>query len=72
MLRVKEVATRLRVHPATVYRWIREGHLQATRYGAAYVPGKDSGGPGGAIRIPESALPTLPPTAAVVPEGEVA
>ncbi|MFC5802778.1 helix-turn-helix domain-containing protein [Streptomyces formicae] len=68
MLRVKEVATRLNVHPATVYRWIKDGHLPAVRYGKPQVVGSAIDGPGGAIRIPESALAafTLPT------EGEAA
>lgn len=61
MLRVKEVATRLKVHPATVYRWIKEGHLQAVRYGKPQVVGESAGGPGGAIRVPESALAAFTP-----------
>lgn len=56
MLRVKEVATRLNVHPATVYRWIKEGHLQAVRYGKPQPIGAVANGSGGAIRIPEAAL----------------
>lgn len=65
MLRVKEVATRLNVHPATVYRWIKEGHLQAVRYGKPQVVGESAGGPGGAIRVPESSLVAFaPPTEA--------
>lgn len=56
MLRVKEVATRLNVHPATVYRWIKEGHLQAVRYGKPQPIGSVANGSGGAIRIPETAL----------------
>ncbi|WP_406730917.1 helix-turn-helix domain-containing protein [Streptomyces sp. NBC_01794] len=67
MLRVKEVATRLKVHPATVYRWIKEGHLEAVRYGKPQVVGAATGGPGGAIRVPESALAVFsPPTEAEV------
>jgi excisionase family DNA binding protein len=56
MLRVKEVATRLNVHPATVYRWIKEGHLEAVRYGKPQVVGAPAQRGGGAIRIPEAAL----------------
>lgn len=56
MLRVKEVATRLKVHPATVYRWINEGRLQAVRYGQPLVAGPAAKGSGGAIRVPEAAL----------------
>ncbi|MDT0270550.1 helix-turn-helix domain-containing protein [Streptomyces sp. DSM 44915] len=55
MLRVKEVADRLRVHPATVYRWINDGHLPAVRYGRPVVAGAARRG-GGAIRVPEEAL----------------
>lgn len=68
MLRVKEVATRLNVHPATVYRWIKEGHLEAVRYGKPQAVGAASRGPGGAIRIPESALAAFTPP----PEAEAA
>ncbi|MEU3665775.1 helix-turn-helix domain-containing protein [Streptomyces virginiae] len=56
MLRVKEVATRLKVHPATVYRWIHEGRLEAVRYGQPHVAGAGAKGSGGAFRVPESAL----------------
>ncbi|MFE7106607.1 helix-turn-helix domain-containing protein [Streptomyces sp. NPDC057575] len=56
MLRVKEVADRLRVHPATVYRWIADGHLPAVRYGKPIEPGVAIAGGGGSIRIPESAV----------------
>ncbi|WP_327335896.1 helix-turn-helix domain-containing protein [Streptomyces sp. NBC_01324] len=56
MLRVKEVADRLRVHPATVYRWIAEGRLPAVRYGKPIEPGAMRLGGGGSIRIPEDAL----------------
>ncbi|GGX40405.1 helix-turn-helix domain-containing protein [Streptomyces noursei] len=54
MLRVKEVAKRLDVHPATVYRWIKEGHLEAVRYGKVQPAGTT--GRGGALRISESSL----------------
>ncbi|MFE1358823.1 helix-turn-helix domain-containing protein [Streptomyces harbinensis] len=56
MLRVKEVATRLGVHPATVYRWIDAGHMPAVRYGKPIKPGDARTRGGGSIRIPESAL----------------
>ena len=56
MLRVKEVADRLRVHPATVYRWIADGRLPAVRYGKPVTAGAVIEGGGGSIRIPESAL----------------
>lgn len=56
MLRVKEVADRLRVHPATVYRWIAEGRMPALRYGKPIEPGVVMQGGGGSIRIPESAV----------------
>jgi excisionase family DNA binding protein len=56
MLRVKEVADRLKVHPATVYRWINEGRLPAVRYGQPIEPGALSLGGGGSIRVPESAV----------------
>ncbi|NUP47247.1 MAG: helix-turn-helix domain-containing protein [Catenulispora sp.] len=63
MLRVKEVADRLRVHPATVYRWIADGRLPAVRYGKPVAPGQSIKGSGGSIRIPEEAL-TAPDLAA--------
>lgn len=69
MLRVKEVATRLKVHPATVYRWIKEGHLEAVRYGKPHIVGATADGFGGAIRVPEAALAGFTFPAA---EGEVA
>lgn len=53
MLSVKEVAKLLNVHPATVYRWINEGHLRAVRHGKPYEPGTATT-VGGAIRIPAS------------------
>jgi len=43
MLTVREVAERLRVSPATVYRWVRRGKLEALRIG-------------GTTRIEEEAL----------------
>lgn len=62
MLRVKEVAKRLNVHPATVYRWIQEGRLEAVRYGKPQVVGTPAQRGGGAIRIPEAALTGVTPT----------
>ncbi|MFE9850298.1 helix-turn-helix domain-containing protein [Streptomyces sp. NPDC005576] len=56
MLRVKEVADRLKVHPATVYRWINEGRLPALRYGQPIEPGAAQPGGGGSIRVPEGAV----------------
>ncbi|MFE6429341.1 helix-turn-helix domain-containing protein [Streptomyces rochei] len=53
MLRVRDVATHFRVHPATVYRWIHQGDLPAYRNGRPYKPGD---GATGALRIPESVL----------------
>ena len=61
MLRVKEVADRLRVHPATVYRWINDGHLPAVRYGKTLVAGTPRARGGGAIRVPEDALAGFQP-----------
>ncbi|MFH8531553.1 helix-turn-helix domain-containing protein [Streptomyces tendae] len=62
MLRVRDVATHFRVHPATVYRWIHQGSLPAYRNGRPYQPGD---GATGALRIPESVLnSTDAPTAA--------
>lgn len=63
MLRVKEVADRLRVHPATVYRWIADGRLPAVRYGKPIAPGQPIRGGGGSIRIPEDALAATDPAA---------
>jgi excisionase family DNA binding protein len=60
VLRVKEVADRLNVHPATVYRWIADGRLPAVRYGKPVDPGQPLEGAGGSIRIPEEALTTTP------------
>lgn len=53
MLRVRDVATHFRVHPATVYRWIHQGFLPAYRNGQPFKPGD---GATGALRIPESVL----------------
>jgi excisionase family DNA binding protein len=64
MLRVKEVADRLRVHPATVYRWINDGHLPAIRYGKPLGPDTTRQRGGGAIRVPEDALASFAPPAA--------
>jgi excisionase family DNA binding protein len=61
VLRVKEVADRLRVHPATVYRWIADGRLPAVRYGKPITPGTPVKGGGGSIRIPEEALASAEP-----------
>jgi len=43
MLTVREVAERLRVSPATVYRWVRRGKLEALQMD-------------GTIRVEEEAL----------------
>ncbi|MFK8844719.1 helix-turn-helix domain-containing protein [Streptomyces sp. Ac-502] len=64
MLSVKEVATRLNVHPATVYRWIKVGHMKALRHGKPY-ESSDEQRAGGAIRIPESELNPPPEPSAV-------
>lgn len=70
MLRVKEVADRLRVHPATVYRWIQDGHLPAVRYGKPFVLGSvRKRGSGGAIRVPEDALADFAPPSVAVDEA---
>jgi transposase len=53
MLRVRDVATHFRVHPATVYRWIHQGFVPAFRNGQPFKPGD---GATGALRIPESVL----------------
>lgn len=49
MLRVREVATRLKVHPATVYRLIEAGRLPAHRFGRGPIRP-------GAFRVPEEAV----------------
>ncbi|RCH65482.1 DNA-binding protein [Streptomyces sp. SDr-06] len=54
MLRVKEVAAALGVHPATVYRLIEDGELKAVRSGRPRKQGTTTRG--GAIRIPTEAL----------------
>lgn len=54
VLTVQEVATTLRTHPSTVYRWIKSGELEAIRYGRACTCGANVRG--GAIRIPASAV----------------
>jgi excisionase family DNA binding protein len=54
VLTVKEVATALRTHPSTVYRWINSGELEAIRYGRACTCGASVRG--GAIRIPASVV----------------
>lgn len=56
MLRVKEVADLLGVHPATVYRWIEAGRLPGLRYGQPVVVGVVKPRGGGAIRVPEEAI----------------
>jgi excisionase family DNA binding protein len=58
MLRVRDVATHFRVHPATVYRWIHQGFIPAYRNGQPYKPG---GSATGALRIPESVLNSTVP-----------
>lgn len=63
MLRVREVADRLRVHPATVYRWINAGYLPAVRYGRPVIVGATKTCGGGAIRVPEDALAGFAPPA---------
>lgn len=55
MLRVREVAARLGVHPVTVYRWINSGRLPAVRYGQSASATKGTGR-GGALTVPESVL----------------
>lgn len=55
MRSVREVAKLYRVSPATIYRWIKAGHLKAVRHGKPYNPGTATP-EGGAIRIPESEL----------------
>lgn len=57
VLTVQEVATTLRTHVSTVYRWIKSGELEAIRYGRACTCGANVRG--GAIRIPASAVEAL-------------
>lgn len=45
LLTVPEVAEWARVHPKTVYRWIREGKLEAIQFGPR------------CFRVPEDAIP---------------
>lgn len=54
LLTVAEVATALRTHVSTVYRWIRVGEMRAVRFGRACTCGSTARG--GAIRIPASEL----------------
>lgn len=61
MLRVRDVATHFRVHPATVYRWIHQGFIPAYRNGQPYKPGDRAPG---ALRVPESVLNSTAPTEA--------
>lgn len=37
LLKMKDVAERLQVHPLTVKRWVREGKLKVLRFGARTV-----------------------------------
>lgn len=59
MLRVRDVATHFRVHPATVNRWIHLGYVPAFRNGQPFKPG-DKGT--GTFRIPEHVLNSPEPT----------
>lgn len=58
MLTVKEVATRLDVSQSTVYRWVQDGDLEASREKkpSAVKPKRNYQG---SIRIPESAVDAL-------------
>ena len=47
LLTVPEVAKWARVHPKTVYRWIKEGKLEAIQFGPR------------CFRVPEDAIPQL-------------
>ncbi len=47
LLTVPEVAEWARVHPKTVYRWIKEGKLEAIQFGPR------------CFRVPEDAIPQL-------------
>ena len=50
LLTVPELAAALRVHPASIYRRIQSGEIEARRIGAA---------PGGRLRVPFSELDRL-------------
>jgi len=50
LLTVPELAAALRVHPASIYRRIQSGEIEARRLGAA---------PGGRLRIPATELDRL-------------
>jgi excisionase family DNA binding protein len=50
LLTVPELAAALRVHPASIYRRIQSGEIQARRIGAA---------PGGRLRVPSSEIERL-------------
>ena len=58
MLTVKEVADRLGVSPSTVYRWVNDGALPATRKKkpTAIVPKRNLGG---SVRIAEADVVAL-------------
>jgi transposase-like protein len=58
MLRVRDVARHFDVHPATVYRWIHLGTVDAYRNGQPYKPGD---GTAGSFRIPEYVLKSPKP-----------
>ncbi|MET8411116.1 helix-turn-helix domain-containing protein [Streptomyces sp. NPDC005195] len=61
-LSVAQVARRLGKHPATVYRWIKNGELDAVRDERPCTC--RAGVRSGAIRIPVKALETFEPAAA--------
>jgi excisionase family DNA binding protein len=50
VLTVRETAKALRVSVPTVYRWVKDGELEAIRHGKQWSRGQT--GRGGAIRIP--------------------
>jgi excisionase family DNA binding protein len=54
VLTVREVAKALRVSVPTVYRWVKDGELEAIRHGKQWSRGQ--AGRGGAIRIPASVV----------------
>lgn len=53
-LTVREAAAALRVSVPTVYRWVKDGELNAIRHGKQWSRGQE--GRGGAITIPEAVV----------------
>jgi excisionase family DNA binding protein len=62
LLTVPELAAALRVHPASIYRRIQSGEIEASRIGAA---------PGGRLRVPLSEFDRLlEPVGSSPPSGD--